>query len=123
MNSDKINVLYIPEINKIRLVLNGNAIDREFDFYYFMKSIEHKMSSLPILTCTCGIAGCDGIFDGISIKNRKYSIEWRDIDSNLPKKFYSFNKTEYYKIVEEINEIVLNNRSITVGFSYDDLNE
>lgn len=50
-------------------------------------------------TCSCGHAGCAGIWDGIYIKERGYSIEWRakreDGYGFLPKTFFNFEKSQY----------------------------
>lgn len=50
-------------------------------------------------TCSCGDAGCAGIWDGIYIKERGYSIEWRakreDGYGFLPKTFFNFEKSQY----------------------------
>ena len=49
-------------------------------------------------TCSCGIAGCASIWNGIFSKHRKYTVEYRIKNkelngySFLPKSFYSFNK-------------------------------
>lgn len=59
-------------------------------------------------TCSCGIAGCASIWDGIYVKERKHTIEWR-IPENagykfLDKSFYSFNKQQYQDEIERLKE-------------------
>ena len=52
-------------------------------------------------TCSCGVAGCASIWDGIHVKWRKKSVEWRIKDKRdgyekiLDKMFYSFDRKQY----------------------------
>lgn len=50
-------------------------------------------------TCSCGESGCAGIWDGIYVKERGYSVEWRakreDGYGFLPKTFFNFEKSQY----------------------------
>lgn len=48
-------------------------------------------------TCSCGVAGCAGIFHGIHVKYRRHTVEWRDKDKprNLKQRYYVFDKNEY----------------------------
>lgn len=52
-------------------------------------------------TCDCGVAGCAGIWDGIYVKIRKHTVEWRlKPDSGydfLNQRFYSFDRVQYEK--------------------------
>lgn len=56
-------------------------------------------SSFYLFTCSCGEAGCAGIFNGILVKVRKNTVEWRINDEKtieiLGKKFFSFPRKEY----------------------------
>lgn len=58
-----------------------------------------KWSVFQPFTCSCGVSGCAGIWDGIYIKERGYSIEWRakreDGYGFLPKTFFNFEKSQY----------------------------
>lgn len=69
-----------------------------------------KHSLFYPFTCSCGIAGCAGIFDGVHLKVRGRSVEWRVKKGMgydfLPKRFYSFNKDEYFNVLGEL-EIVM----------------
>lgn len=63
-------------------------------------------------SCSCGDAGCAGLWEGIYVKVRKYSVEWR-IEKNtgydfLPKRFYSFQRTQYEKGLEDLKEKLYN---------------
>ena len=79
----------------INLILNGEAVKGPFNAYSFALSSITKRETMEIRTCGCGESGCAGIFYGTKIKPRRYTVEWRDIDSGLPKRFYSFNRTAY----------------------------
>lgn len=50
-------------------------------------------------TCGCGAPGCAGIWDGIYVRERGYSIEWRakreDGYGFLPKTFFNYEKSQY----------------------------
>lgn len=56
-------------------------------------------SSFYLFTCSCGEAGCAGIFNGILVKVRKNTVEWRINDEKtieiLGKRFFSFPRKEY----------------------------
>lgn len=56
--------------------------------------------------CSCGDAGCAGIWDGIYVRERGYSIEWRakrdDGYGFLPKTFFNFEKSQYKHAFDEL---------------------
>jgi hypothetical protein len=79
----------------INLVLNGETVKGPFNAYAFGLTGVTKRGTMEIRTCGCGVSGCAGIFDGTKIKPRRYTVEWRDIDSGLPKRFYSFLRADY----------------------------
>lgn len=59
-------------------------------------------------TCSCGVAGCASIWDGIYVKERKHTIEWRIPQNSgykfLDKRFYSFDKVEYNSEIERLKQ-------------------
>lgn len=65
------------------------------------KSWHYNLTTFYPFTCSCGIAGCSSIWDGIHVKWRKNSVEWRIKDKRdgyekiLDKMFYSFNRKQY----------------------------
>ncbi|ULG01939.1 hypothetical protein phiA047_0208 [Aeromonas phage phiA047] len=69
------------------------------------KSWHYNLTAFYPFTCSCGIAGCASIWDGIHVKWRKNSVEWRIKDkrdgyeSILDKMFYSFDRKQYQKEV------------------------
>lgn len=79
----------------ISLVLNGEVVKGTFDYRTFAILGGVKSITFEVMTCSCGHAGCAGIFDGTAIKRRRYTVEWRDIDCGLPKKFYNFDVEQY----------------------------
>lgn len=53
-------------------------------------------------SCSCGAAGCAGIWDGILTKHRLTTVEWRAREEDGYKflnSFYSFEKDNYYSEV------------------------
>lgn len=56
--------------------------------------------------CSCGDAGCAGIWDGIYVRERGYSIEWRakreDGYGFLPKTFFNYEKTAYKRAFDDL---------------------
>lgn len=70
------------------------------DSLHFLLSY-NKTVNIELFTCSCGVAGCAGWFDGINVKNRKHTVEWRIMDSKKQRKqtnvnrFYSFSKQNY----------------------------
>lgn len=69
------------------------------------KSWHYNLTCFYPFTCSCGIAGCSSIWDGIHVKWRKNSVEWRIKDKRdgyekiLDKMFYSFDRKQYEKEV------------------------
>ncbi len=68
----------------------------------------HEYSLFYPFTCSCGIAGCAGIWDGIHLKLRKHTVEWR-VGKNmgydfLGKRYFQFDRTEYFKILDKIKQ-------------------
>lgn len=65
------------------------------------KSWHYNLTCFYPFTCSCGIAGCASIWDGIHVKWRKNSVEWRIKDKRdgyqniLDKMFYSFDRKQY----------------------------
>ena len=121
--------------------INGKSIDIHTDFTEFLLSSKdnrchytktnyprHKKleySSFLPFTCSCGISGCAGIFDGIYTKYRKHSIEWRipkesGYNRVLDKTFYSFSKLSYQKEIDNLWIFLDDNKDILV---YDEDND
>lgn len=65
-----------------------------------------KYSGFYPWTCSCGVAGCNGIFDGVHLKVRGRSVEWK-VKKNmgykfLDKTFYQFDKQDYFSMIERL---------------------
>ena len=69
------------------------------------KAWYYNLTCFYPFTCSCGIVGCSSIWDGIHVKWRKNSVEWRIKDKRdgyekiLDKMFYSFDRKQYEKEV------------------------
>lgn len=87
---------YHPYDRKLSMSCKSKLTMAYSDFYPF--------------TCSCGVAGCASIWDGIHVKDRKHTIEWRvPTDSGykfLDKRFYSFRKEEYLSEVERLKDTI-----------------
>ncbi|AGH32116.1 hypothetical protein VPHG_00049 [Vibrio phage 11895-B1] len=75
----------------------------EKETYESWKGVKSKgvFSDFYPFTCSCGVSGCAGIWDGIYQKVRGWTIEWRIIDKDkngyhfLDKSYYNFHKMQY----------------------------
>jgi len=62
-----------------------------------------------IFTCTCGVAGCAGWFDGIKVKVRRNTVEWTVLDPSESRgmtigRFHSFNRAQYESVQRQVLE-------------------
>lgn len=79
--------------------------DTGTDYVAITKAWRYNLTDFYPFTCSCGIAGCSSIWDGIHVKWRKNSVEWRIKDKRdgyekiLDKMFYSFDRKHYEKEV------------------------
>lgn len=99
---------------KCDIILNGKLIEQHSkDLFELLFTTEHKPSwatqketnvesNFYPFTCSCGSAGCAGIWNGIFLKQRKNTISWKIPKplekfgyEFLDKSFYLFNKKEY----------------------------
>lgn len=59
-------------------------------------------------TCSCGVAGCAGIWDGIYVKIRKHTVEWKVREGDgydfLDQRFYSFDRVQYEQTHKDFME-------------------
>jgi hypothetical protein len=109
MKTDTIDVrhaMYIQEddghpIDTITLVLNGEDVLGFFDAFEFVATRGLTRFRTELLNCSCGVPACAGIWEGVKVKRRRYTVEWRDIDCGFPKKFYNFKRGEYDAAIEK----------------------
>lgn len=96
---------------KATAYIDGKKINSYVDVYSLFFDIkkwrEKSMIGCPDysvfmpFSCSCGEAGCAGIWDGIYPKVRKHTVEWRvksDKDGYVrlfDKRFYQFSRLEY----------------------------
>jgi len=113
--------------------INGTEVNQFCEFTEFLLTSEdnrcyhtkrwyptHKQldySSFQPFTCSCGISGCVGIYDGIYSKHRKHSVEWRiprncGYDKILDKTFYSFSKRSYQSQVDNLWKFIEDNKDV-----------
>lgn len=75
--------------------------DTGTDYVTITKAWRYKLTNFYPFTCSCGVAGCASIWDGVHVKWRKNSVEWRIRDKRdgyekvLDKMFYSFDRKQY----------------------------
>jgi hypothetical protein len=125
-NLDTIDIQFIPNGNSecAVLVLNGTTVSGHFDVVRFVASGGLRYVEFEIMTCSCGNAGCAGIFYGTRVKRRRNTVEWRDIDCGLPKKFYAFDLVAYDTLVldtiDRLVEIVKAQEGRPISESEDD---
>jgi len=113
------------EYKHVTLLLNGEPINcyistyallntkKTIDCYWsdYLKELfypQREHSLFEPFTCSCGVSGCAGIWDGVHMKVRKNTVEWRvgkDMGYDfLPKRFFSFSKIEYFKAIGDLEE-------------------
>ncbi len=89
------------EFHSIALVLNGEVFERAFDAMVFACVGDTDQEELEIITCSCGVPGCAGIFSGLNVRRWATTVEWNDIDSGLPKELYCFDAQQYNETVNK----------------------
>lgn len=62
-------------------------------------------------TCSCGVAGCAGWFEGYKVKLRKNTVEWKAIDADEAigrgaKRFYSFDRGQYEDVARRTVDLI-----------------
>lgn len=122
MNEDKIEIMGSwKEVDSeeyadsllldIQILINGVPVKWNYISPYslILNYLNHKPKDWPDyeysafepFTCSCGVGGCAGIWDGIYVKVRKHSVEWRcskrDGYGFMPKTFFSFDRKQYEK--------------------------
>lgn len=101
--TDIIAFLYSPKI----ITESYNPYDRKRSTSCKGKMMMTYSDFYPF-TCSCGVAGCASIWDGIYVKERKHTIEWRIPENQgykfLNKRFYSFDKVEYLSEIERLKQ-------------------
>lgn len=100
-----------------QIILNGKEIKHFSDYTSFLfrskdcaplweGDKQGEYSSFEVFTCSCGISGCAGIWDGIHTKHRKRTVEWRipkDMGYTfLDKSFYSFSVENYESEIAKV---------------------
>jgi hypothetical protein len=102
----------ITKFQTIRFSVNGKQLPL-VDCIDFVLSYLMKKSQFELFTCSCGIAGCAGWFEGVKVKNRKNTVEWRLLDRKEKlqledvKRFYSFSRANYKEVCFKCVELLV----------------
>ncbi len=121
------------EINHINTELKLNGVALQSDQYinyaaFLIKSKNTKPFYLPEnikaksrsgfypLTCSCGDAGCDGIYNGVHSKHKLNKVKWIVTDpvtqKRLGGKYFSFDKEQYESEVSKIWQWLHQNKDL-----------
>lgn len=112
---------------KSTIHIDGKEVDSYVDIYSLFFDVKKWRQKSEVsnadysvfmpFSCSCGEAGCAGIWDGIYLKIRKHTVEWRvksDKDGYgrlLDKRFYQFSRLDYELELKsawkKLNEIAL----------------
>lgn len=114
------DTLYSPERHCIDITaLMFDSLDsRSWHERITNDKSDTKESNFYPFTCSCGEPGCAGIWNGVRVKNRRKTVEWRTSKEDgytfLDKQFYSFDKAQYiqemsglFQRIEEIEGLLL----------------
>lgn len=148
MNTIKINIEYIEDSKALEttVYIDGELVTWGFvepiNFFqdvvrkginlpYFLREkskayyYTHKSTCFEPFTCSCGVAGCAGIWNGIMTKHRRYTVEWRcekEDGYHFIKTFYSFDKWQYINAItaayKQLKELIDRN-VIIEEYGYD----
>lgn len=134
---DNVYVNHFTDIHALFYMLGkSNSNQSEVNVYHKFntslgKYVEVKdslsvQSNFYPFTCSCGVAGCNGIWEGVYQKTRKHTVEWRikDKDNNgykfLDKSFYRFNKYQFYREMYKVYKFIMENPQIEIESDYDE---
>ncbi|UKA04930.1 hypothetical protein [Photobacterium damselae] len=131
----------VCEALRFDIIINGDVVGSYVDFFAFLHSKWNFMaewwgndvpqnerplfSSFEPFTCSCGVSGCAGIFQGISSKHRKHTVEWTiPVDAGyeklLKKRFYRFDTALYEMELANVVKWMMENKDKTVFYGDDD---
>lgn len=97
-----------PEIN---LRIDGELIAYPLNTFEFATKLR-RIDRLFVFTCSCGVVGCAGWFEGIKVKYRRNTVEWKLIDpeeGNRATKIhpnYSFNRKQYEEAQAQVFRLI-----------------
>lgn len=101
---------------EIEILLNNEKPNWDFIdiFSIFVNALNGYSKEYPEFnlfapfSCNCGDYSCANIHNGIHLKNRRNTIEWRaskeDGYSFLNKRFFSFDKKQYLSALKKMND-------------------
>lgn len=81
-------------------------IEDDYDTVVVTPRNDNKWSEFQPFTCSCGVSGCAGIWDGVHLKVRKHTVEWR-MKKNcgyefLDKLFFQFDREQYFDMIDKL---------------------
>ena len=99
---------------------NTHVFDKKLKEYVKRKDYFPPSSNFYPFTCSCGVAGCDGIWEGIFQKTKKYTVEWKiyNKDENgyrfLDKSFYKFDRNLYIEELKKVWKYIVENKDLEI---------
>lgn len=83
---------------------------------YLKDGEKSRYSAFTPITCSCGQAGCAGIWDGVHSFHKKDIVKWKITDPKTKKmlgaKYLSFDKKQYENEIEKIWEFLHENKDV-----------
>lgn len=115
-------------------VINGEPINFFTDLAAFVLNNFNNLvtyeggytySRFEPFTCSCGEGGCAGIWDGIYMKRRKHTVDWRVPGEEqgykfMPKMFFRFDKDKYDAECLKLWKFINEHRHLKEGSTQED---
>lgn len=111
-----------PELTEqIQLIINGTTITPLIDPRALL--INRKISTIDLFTCSCGCPGCAGWHEGIALRYRKHTVEWRLLDDATQRgeyglnRYYCFDKANYADVSDRVLDAMVKIDSSATDFN------
>lgn len=140
MKYDKfeLKVEYDEDFKQIKtsVIINSELVKSYADLFTFFQHFQETnpreieiigkwkgrcSSSFEPFTCSCGVSGCAGIWEGVYQKTRKWTTEWRidDKDHNgynfLDKSYYQFHRKSYEQEIVKAWKWLYDNQELIIS--------
>ena len=140
MKYDKfeLEVVYDEDFKQIKtsVIINSELVNHYTDLFAFFQHFQETnsreieiigkwkgrcSSSFEPFTCSCGVSGCAGIWEGVYQKTRKWTTEWRidDKDHNgynfLDKSYYQFHRKSYEQEIVKAWKWLYDNQELIIS--------
>lgn len=142
-----LNLMSVPDKGVglyVTVEVNGVDLHEYIDPYILVENMndgrspEYEYSEFYVLSCSCGVAGCAGIHDGVYIDESDDNLYWRiPVEMGYQKTrlmegaVYSFNKEQYIEAFNNVEKAInqdlkrykINPEKVELsyGFSWKDL--